>query len=257
MPGLLSSARSAEPLTPARFFVGVPLVVGGNIALPVDVAHHARVLRLRDGETVVLFNGQGGEYLATLRLGGGLTQATIDAFDAIERESPLELTLIQGLVAADKLDWIIEKAVELGAKRVLIAPMQRCVTRLDPRRRARRLQHCLGIARSAGGQCGRNRLPVIDFCDTLDAALAAADSGHTRIALVPAASAGLPRLIRGGATVLVGPEGGLAADELLRAERAGFVLTKLGPRILRSETAGLAVLASLQALSGDLAVPDL
>ncbi len=244
-------------MSSARFFVDAPLSVGTDAQLPDDVTHHAvRVLRLRDGESVVLFNGQGGEYRATLRIDAATAAARIEAFDAIERESPLALTLIQALVVADKLDWIIEKAVELGARRVVVAPMQRCVTRLDGARRTRRLQHWREIARAACCQCGRNRLPAIALADTFDAALAAAPIDQLRLALVPDAAAPLPPRIAGGATVLVGPEGGFSHEERLRAARAGFGFAQIGPRILRTETAGLAALAVLQALGGDLAAPD-
>lgn len=240
-----------------RFFVDVVLCVGHHHELPADVAHHAlRVLRLRDGEPVVLFNGHGGEYRATLVVDGAAVRATIEAFDAIERESPLQLTLIQALVAADKLDWIIEKAVELGTRRLVVVPMQRGIVRLDAARRARRLLHWREIARAACGQCGRNLLPAIEFSDTFDAALAGAAVEQPRLALVPAATSALPRRLTGGATLLVGPEGGFSKEELLRAKRAGFGFAQIGPRILRTETAGLAALAALQALSGDLAAPD-
>jgi 16S rRNA (uracil1498-N3)-methyltransferase len=242
---------------PSRFFVDAPLAAGDTVRLPADVAHHAtKVLRLGSGEAVVLFNGRGGQYPATLRLDGASAMAQIDAFDPIERESPLALTLIQALVAADKLDWIVEKAVELGAQRIVVAPMQRCVVRLDAARAARRLRHWRDIARAACCQCGRNRVPAVDFCESFAAALAVTSDDQPRLMLMPGAAGRLPSVLAGRrATLMVGPEGGLSADEVLRAESAGFVAARLGPRILRTETAGLAALASLQTLSGDLAAP--
>ena len=245
-------------MSPARFFVDAPLAVGETIRVSADVAHHAlRVLRLRSGDAAVLFNGLGGEYAATLRIDGSSAMAQIDAFDAVERESPLALTLIQALVAADKLDWIVEKAIELGAQRIVITPMQRCVVRLDTARRMRRLQHWRDIARAACCQCGRNRVPAVDFGESFDAALATAADDELRFVLVPAAAGRLPGTLPGGrATLMVGPEGGLSADEQQHAESAGFVAVRLGPRVLRTETAGLAALASLQALSGDLVATD-
>ena len=135
MPGSFSHPE----VSPPRFFVDAPLAVGESIRLPADVAHHAaRVLRLRDGAPIVLFDGRGGEYPAALRVRGAAALAQVEAFDPTERESPLRLTLVQALVAADKLDWIVEKAVELGVERILVAPMERCVVRLEAARAARR-----------------------------------------------------------------------------------------------------------------------
>lgn len=244
-------------MTLPRFLVDAQLAVGADAVLPPDVAHHAlRVLRLRDGAPVMLFDGRGGEYAATLRIDGKAVRAQLVAFDAVERESPLDLTLIQALAAADKLDWIVEKAVELGARKIVITPMQRCVTRLDAARRARRLRHWREIVRAACCQCGRNRLPAVELADAFATALAAAPADRPRLALVPDAAQPLPRHVVGGATLLVGPEGGLDDEERLRAQRAGFGFARLGPRILRTETAGLAALAALQALGGDLVAPQ-
>lgn len=241
-----------------RFFVDTTLAVGDVLDMPSDVAHHAlRVLRLREAQPIVLLNGRGGEFRSTLLFEGPSATARIDAFDPIERETPLAVTLIQALVAADKFDWIVEKAVELGVFRIVTAPMQRCTVRLDAARRARRLQHWRQIARAACCQCGRNRVPAIDFSESFDQALAAAVPELPRFILAPEATRPLT-LAAGdrGATLIVGPEGGLSTEELFRAQRAGFLSARLGPRILRTETAGLAALASLQALGGDFAAPD-
>lgn len=238
-----------------RFFVDSPLAVGDSVRLPADAAHHAlRVLRLRSGAPVVLFSGRGGEYRALLHVDASHASAQVESFDPVERESPLALTLIQALVATEKLDWIIEKAVELGAARIVVAPMQRSVVRLDAARCQRRLQHWRAVVRAACGQCGRNRLPPVDFCANFDEAIACAAANDPRFVLVPSAGRGLPLSISAGeATLLVGPEGGLSDSELRDAERAGFIAAQLGPRILRTETAGLAALAALQATCGDLA----
>ena len=249
-PGLFSPAAVAP-----RFFVDSTLAAGTSVALPADVAHHAvRVLRLRSGAPLALFNGRGGEYPATLHVDGASARAQIEGFDPVERESPLALALVQALVAADKLDWIVEKAIELGVERILVVPMQRSVVRLDAQRSARRLQHWREIARAACAQCGRNRVPAVDFCADFAAAVAAMPSDQTRLLMHPAAAYGLPAIPPGrGIALLVGPEGGLADAELQQAEAAGFIATQLGPRILRTETAGLAALAALQAMSGDFA----
>lgn len=251
MPGFFLRARTVS--TP-RFFVDAALVAGRSLDLPGDVVHHAlRVLRLRSGTPVVLFNGRGGEYHALLRVDASHASAQVESFDPVERESPLALTLIQALVAAEKLDWIIEKAVELGAARIIVAPMQRSVVRLDAARRERRRRHWCAVVRAACEQCGRNRLPPVDFCATFDEALARAAANRPRFVLLPSAGDGLPLGIREGeAILLVGPEGGFSGPELRDAERAGFVPAHLGPRILRTETAGLAAMAVLQAAGGDL-----
>jgi 16S rRNA (uracil1498-N3)-methyltransferase len=238
-----------------RFFVDSPLTAGESLRLPAAVAHHAlRVLRLRGDAPIVLFNGRGGEYAASLLIDDGGAMARVDAHDPIDRESPLKITLIQALVASDKLDWIVEKAVELGVDRIVIAPTRRSVVRLDARREERRLQRWRDIVLSACCQCGRNRVPEVDFFPSLEAALTSLPAGQPRLMLLPSAGSGLPRALPGlGVALMVGPEGGFSEDEEQRAAQAGFVATRIGPRILRTETAGLAALAALQATVGDLA----
>jgi 16S rRNA (uracil1498-N3)-methyltransferase len=247
--GRLTSAAMSVP----RFFVDAPLAAGETITLPEAVAHHAlRVLRLPAEAPIVLFNGRGGEYPATLRAGRRAAQAVIEGFRAVERESPLPLTLVQSLIGADRLDWIVEKAVELGVARLLIAQTRRAVVRLDAQRRARRLAHWREIVRAACCQCGRNRLPAVDYCDSFDAALAALDADGSRLLLLPAAGAPMPAAVPGRRVALaVGPEGGYTDEEIEQARRAGFVEAKLGPRTLRADTAGLAALACLQSTGGD------
>lgn len=238
-----------------RFFVDVPLGIGEPIALPAGVVHHAvRVLRLRDGAPITLFDGRGGEYAAFLRIDGAAALAQVAGFDPVERESPLRLTLIQALVAAEKLDWIVEKAVELGLDRIVVVPMQRSAVRLDETRAARRLQHLEDVARAACCQCGRNRVPPIAFFTGFDAMLTALPTDAPRLLLLPTARQRLCTAVAGDRAVLmVGPEGGFAESEIARAAQAGFVPASLGPRVLRTETAGLAAIAALQAMRGDFA----
>lgn len=232
-----------------RFFVAADLTVGGAIALPAAVAHHAiKVLRLRAGAPITLFNGRGGEYRA--RLAADAT-AAIEAFDPVERESPLAITLIQALVAQDKIDWIVEKSVELGVARIVVAPAARSIVRLPPARLASRLARWNDIAIAACCQCGRNRPPSVVWSPALGEALAAADA-PVRLILSPSAARGLAMSAPSQPIAMaIGPEGDFTDDELAAAERHGFRRTRFGPRVLRTETAAIAVVAALQSLLGD------
>jgi 16S rRNA (uracil1498-N3)-methyltransferase len=236
-----------------RFFVDLDLAVGIELVLPEAVAHHAqRVLRLRAGSDIVLFNGRGGEFAARLVVEGRRAAAQVHGFDAIERDSALPLALLQAWVAADKLDWLVEKAVELGAGRIVLMPAERSVVRLADERRARRIAHLRQLAIAACEQCGRNRLPQVDAADDLATALALAGPG-TRLILAPQAQAALVPAVADGAVLLVGPEGGFTAAEVAQAAELGCQSVRLGPRVLRTETAGPAALAAVQAVHGDLA----
>lgn len=239
-----------------RFFVDATLEPGARLALPERVAHHAlRVLRLAHGVPLVLFNGRGGEAHATLAVEGQQAWADIVRWDAIERESTLDLTLIQALVATDKLDWVVEKATELGVARIVLAPAARSVVRLNAERLERRLAHWREIALAACAQCGRNRVPQILAAASLGAACIASTARHRHV-LAPAASGALLRAAPGDSLAFaVGPEGGFTSDEIDTARAAGFTALSLGPRVMRTETAGLAALAACQALAGDWSQP--
>lgn len=238
-----------------RFHVEAQFALGAEVALPEEVAHHAtRVLRLRDGDKLVLFSGRGGEAHARLRVEGKRAWGLIDGVDAIERESPLALTLVQSLVASDKLDWVIEKATELGVHRVVIAPASRSVIKLDAARLEKRLAHWREIAISACCQCGRNRIPAVDYFASLAQALDSAQ-GQQRYILAPGARSPLALRGLGSAVFAVGPEGGFSEEELAAAESLGYQRSLLGTRVLRTETAGLAALAAGQALAGDFLAP--
>ena len=233
-----------------RFFVPLPLAPG-SIELPERVAHHAtRVLRLRDGAPLVLFNGDGGEYHGHLQV-GARPVAALTGFSPVEREAPLAVTLVQALVASEKLDWIVEKATELGVAALYVVPTTRSVVRLDGERLERRVAHWQDVATAACAQCGRNRLPRIAAHATLTVALAALADGP-RFVLAPRAAAALDAGAARTCSVAIGPEGGFTEDEMRQFDGAQFVAARLGPRVLRTETAGVAALAALQARTGDL-----
>lgn len=239
----------------ARFFIDAPLAPHTQIELPSRVAHHAlRVLRLRDGDAIALFNGQGGEFAAHLAIDGTRVFADVQASDAVERESPLSVTLVQAWIAADKLDWVIEKSVELGVHSIVLAPARRSVVRVADDRLAKRLERLRELIVAACAQCGRNRIPRIEATSTLAEALQAGlHEGAAGLLLEPNADAQLSdaRLSDRRGTLAVGPEGGLDEDELALARQHGYRAYRLGPRVLRTETAGLAALAALQTIAGD------
>jgi 16S rRNA (uracil1498-N3)-methyltransferase len=234
-----------------RFFVDVPLSAGEVIDLPEPVAHHAlRVLRLADGAPILLFDGRGGQYPSELIVDGRNARARVQRFDPVERESPLVLTLAQAWIATDKLDWVVEKAVELGAAAIVLFPAERSVVRLTGERRERRVSHLRQIAVAACAQCGRNRVPALTAAESLrDAVSRLPERG--RFVMSPEAGAAhtLQRIDAAG--IIVGPEGGFTDGEIALATAEGCMPIRLGPRVLRTETAGLAALAAMQAWAGD------
>lgn len=241
----------AEP----RFFIDTALAPAQIVDLPKDVVHHAsHVLRLRDGDAVVLFNGRGGEFHGRLAARG--KQVDVERHDPIERESPLAVTLVQAWIATDKLDWVVTKAVELGVTRIVLVPARRSVVQLDGQRRAKRVERLRDTVIAACCQCGRNRVPGLEAFEDLPAGLAgAAESAVIAVVLQPDALQSLVGIARPGSTAFAlatGPEGGFDTSELAHAARAGYRPASLGPRILRTETAGLSALSILQAIAGDL-----
>jgi 16S rRNA (uracil1498-N3)-methyltransferase len=242
-----------------RVFIAAPLAPSTTVELEGSAAAHvARVLRLSAGAELTLFNGAGGEFAARIAaLGSGSVRVTVGAHAELERESPLELTLAQGIARADRMDLVVQKATELGVTRLLPLACARSVVRLDARQAARKLEHWRAIAIAACEQCGRNRLPELAPPLTLAAYLAAErarpQSAHLRLLLSPAGSkAQRPPSEVARVSVLIGPEGGLTDEEQQGALAAGFEALKLGPRILRTETAALAAVALLQRQYGDL-----
>jgi len=242
-----------------RFFVAAPLYPDDVLALPDDVVRHVLVLRLQPGDSIALFNGEGGEYSAELvEVERRSARVKIREFRALEVEPPYRLTLAQGIAGGDKMDWLIEKAVELGASGFVPLSTARSVVRLAGERAQRRQQHWQGVVRASCEQCGRNRvpdvMPVQEIGGWLDALPREPQPGELRLLLSPRASisfAALPEAPpQSEVTVLIGPEGGLSGDEETAAIELGFTAVGLGPRILRTETAGIAILAALAARWG-------
>jgi 16S rRNA (uracil1498-N3)-methyltransferase len=243
-----------------RIYVPQPLVPGEDIVLPAQAGEHlTRVLRLEPGAAFTLFNGAGGEHSATLAAvtGKKVTARVLDHLPA-ERESPLQVTLLQGVARGERMDLIVQKATELGVMRIVPVLAERSVVKLDAKQRMRKRDHWQAISISACEQSGRNRVPEVSEAVTLGDAVAALTPGglHCLLAAngeqslaVTAARAASPRPI----ALLIGPEGGLAENERQFAQQNGFIACRMGPRVMRTETAGLAALAILQAVAGDFA----
>jgi 16S rRNA (uracil1498-N3)-methyltransferase len=241
-----------------RIHVSGPIEVGGVCTLDTPQSHHVQsVLRLKTGDALVLFDGVGGEYVATiLRLGKRGVTVTVDERRVVSRESPLAVTLAQAVSGGERMDYTIQKAVELGVASIQPLTARRSVVRLTAERAERRASHWRAVVAAACEQCGRNLLPPVAAVAPLErwlARLPAAGDGLQRLLLTPGAEARLRDLERprDGVILLAGPEGGLTQDEEAAARRGGFVPISLGPRVLRTETAPVAALAALQALWGD------
>lgn len=239
-----------------RLYCDGPLAEHGEAWLDGDAAAHARrVLRLGPGDALTLFNGDGWDYPGTLVAARGeRLQLRLGGRVAAAAESPLALTLVQGVSRGERMDIVLQKATELGVARIVPVLTTRSVVRLDARQAGRRLAHWRGVVIAACEQCGRARLPVVDLPLPLDAWLDAAAPAGARLLLAPGAPRSLAAAVAGAgaATLLIGPEGGLAPAEQQAAGRAGYEPVRLGPRVLRTETAAIAAIAILQAGAGDL-----
>jgi len=241
-----------------RTYVPGDLSANAEIVLPAQSGEHlTRVLRLEAGAPITIFNGQGGEYSAVLGARSGKkVLARLGRHDDVERESPLTITLLQGVARGERMDLIVQKATELGVARIVPVLAERSVVKVDAKQRERKLEHWQSIAISACEQCGRNRVPEVSTPAALGDAIAALPAGSLRCLLAADAGESLASAARGahsGVVLLIGPEGGLADNERRFAGANGFAAYRLGPRILRTETAGLAALAALQAMAGDFA----
>lgn len=237
-----------------RFYCREALSPGAHVELPEPVARHAvRVLRLPPGAPMILFDGRGGEYLAHIeRIERDRVYAELAAWRDIERESPLRVTLVQALQAGEKMDFTIQKAVELGVRDIVPVESRRSVMRLAGERAAKRGAHWQGVVASACEQCGRNQVPIVAPLEKLERWLARPAPAGLRLMLAPDAEQTLAEIPPASEVqLLIGAEGGLDPQEMIAARQAGFMPVRLGPRILRTETAGLAALAVMQALWGD------
>ena len=237
-----------------RFYCPVVLTSGTTIELPVALAHHAvRVLRLKPDAPIVLFNGDGGQYPAILIVDEKRAYAELGPHDPVERELNGEITLVQGVASGDKMDWIIEKAVELGASRIVPITAQRSVLQLKAERLAKRMDHWRRITQSASEQCGRNRLMDVQEPCTLQQYLSNTADRSSTLFCHPAGEQTLAEALKNAQqnlVFLVGPEGGWSDEEQALVDRQGLVAVRFGTRVLRTETACLALISASCALRG-------
>jgi 16S rRNA (uracil1498-N3)-methyltransferase len=248
-----------------RVYVEAALTSGSMVELPSDTASHlAKVLRARSGDELILFNGDGREFngaIETVR--GSRMSASVGDSRPVDRESPLAITLVQCVPRGDRMDFIVQKATELGVSRIVPVLSQRSVVRLDAGQAESKAVHWRAVAVNACEQCGRNRLPTIDAARPLLNYLGESVPGvgprlvfEPESALQPGTAAQNPAAARGfamtAAEIAIGPEGGFASDELEAFRVSGFSQVGLGPRILRTETAAIAAVVWLQARFGDM-----
>ena len=239
-----------------RVYIDTPIAIGKGLVIEGSAVNHiTRVLRLRSGDALTLFDGRGGEYSARIEeFRRDTVVVTVDGHRGSDRESPLSLTLAQGISRGERMDWIIQKATELGTSRIVPVFTKRSMVKLDEKQAERKLQHWRAIAVAACEQSGRNRIPALAAPLEFFEVMRAGDPASTRLLLSPAAELGIDDLeeVGTGITVLIGPEGGLAESEQQAAVAAGFKPVRLGPRVLRTETAAIAALTIIQHYFGDL-----
>lgn len=239
-----------------RIFVDQKLVAGKGVGLPEQSGLHlTRVLRLEAGAAVTLFDGTGGEYAGTLQRDGKKIWARVGAHDPVERESRLDITLLQGVARGERMDLIVQKATELGVARIVTVLAERSVVKVDEKQRERKREHWQAIAIAACEQSGRNRVPVVTAPVALAEACDALPAGGLRCLLALDGVESLAAAARGAEArpiaLFIGPEGGLADNERKFAQANGFTACRMGPRVMRTETAGLAALTILQTVAGD------
>ncbi len=239
-----------------RFYCAEPLFAHQTVTIPESVAHHVRVLRLAAGSSIVLFDGQGGEITGTVDFNGKVAIVALGERNAREAELAGQITLLQGLPSGEKMDWVIEKAVELGVHRIVPIAAQRSVLQLSGPRLEKRLLHWQRTIESACEQCGRNQLMQIQAPLSLEKALAG-QTLHNSLLCDPEGSQDFSTWLRRpeanlditpALTLLIGPEGGWSAQEFSCASKLGVQSVRFGSRVLRTETAALAMVAAATAL---------
>lgn len=240
-----------------RVFVDLPLADSGRHELPQHAAEHlTRVLRLRDGFEVHCFNGDGHDYRSQLVVHGKWVAIDVLERLAVDCESPLDLTLAQSVARGEKMDWILQKATELGARRIAPIVSERTEVKLDEERADRRMGHWRRVIESAAEQCGRARLPeLLQPASLASFGAEVAGNAQRRLFLHPESELTLNQAIAGPAAPIllaIGPEGGWSERDLAQLGAAGFEGVRLGPRVLRTETAGVVALSVCQAAAGDL-----
>lgn len=228
-----------------RFYCPAPLQTGLALSLPPGAARHVQVLRLQPGDVITLFNGEGGEFEATvIRMGRSDVDVEVGAHNPVEREARRAVHLLAGITANERMDWLVEKATELGVASITPLMAERSVLKLKGERADKKLAHWQGVAAAAAEQCGRNRVPVIHAAVSLNDWIKKASPGQRWVLSLSQGTQPLAQMTGDAAvTVLSGPEGGLSPAEEACALAAGFAPVSLGPRVLRAETAPLAVLA--------------
>lgn len=244
-----------------RLYLPQALAEGQHLELPAAAARHVvQVLRLRAGAALTLFNGEGGEFQCVLAsMDKHAATVQVGTYQPVERESPLQLTLAQCVAKGERMDYSIQKAVELGVHRIVPLLSARSVVKLGAERWDKKRQHWEGVIAAACEQCGRNRLPRLAPVSALSEWLShGKDKGHdhdVRLVLAPDAQTSLAAFPAArAASLLIGPEGGLSEAEIASAVSQGCTAVSLGPRVLRTETAGVAALAALQSLWGDFRI---
>lgn len=244
----------------ARFYHPAEIVIGKSVELSSDNKHHAmRVLRLKQGDSITLFNGHGGEYSAHIEtINRTTTTAVIEDYHNNERESPLSIELVQAICVNEKMDWIIQKAVELGVTSIQPVSTARSIVHLSDERAAKRLQHWQKVVISSCEQCGRNLVPQVLPLSSLPHWLSQKKTHSTheiRLLLTTSATTRLRDISKPagntGTSLLVGPEGGFTSEEEAAILHSGFVPIRLGKRTLRTESVALATISALQTLWGD------
>jgi 16S rRNA (uracil1498-N3)-methyltransferase len=232
-----------------RFYCTGPLAPGQSLDLPPGAARHVQVLRMQPGADITLFNGSGGEFEATIEhMGRRDVRVRVGAHQPIERELTQAVHLAVGVPANERMDWLVEKAVELGAASIQPLIAERSVLKPTGERAEKKRAHWQAIAQAACEQCGRNRVPPVHDIADLRGWLAGPHTTSARWLLAPdAAPSAIQKFAGNGqpAVVLSGPEGGLTAAERELAQNCGFTPVGLGPRVLRAETAPLVLLAAL------------